>query len=288
MYVPEQRCLCVRQFDLRATMKRLILFLFALLWATSAWAALARDGTPVQGHIAGAAASTVASAAFTNTNTTAVVLAFVGIADGTNTRTVSSLACGSLTLALVTGSRIQGVTSSFNHGDLEVWYAVESGTALTSQTCTATLSGTATSADILIIAFSGENTTTPFDTNGSLPVTASNLSGVASAPSVTISTTNANTVLLTAGQVPGAAWNSGSAPTYPTGFTGYFVSGFTGSPNFYNNDMAVAYEIVSSAQSSTAVAFGTTSINWLDTGDAVRIAGAAATLCTRSMMGVGC
>lgn len=234
--------------------------------------ALALDGTPQSGSTSGAATATVVtSSALVTTGTNDVIVALIAISDGTNARTVSSVSGGGLTWAKRSG--ISGTNSSFAHGDLEVWYATTTSTF--NSTVTANLSGTAEEIVIVAFAASGANTTTPFDVNASLPATNSNLTGTASDPAATISTTNANCFLFAAGNDTGGTWNGGSAPTAPSGFTrAAFISGFSGSPNFWPNDEDGVYKIVSSTQSSLAITWGTTASNWFAIGDAIQAASA--------------
>ena len=265
-------------------MRTILTFLFCLI-VNQALAAVALDGTPKTGLISGAAASSVVSAAFTNTNATAVLEVAVNTSNGSAV-TVSSIACGAVNPTL--RKRVNNVGANFNHASLELWSAVLSS-ALTGQTCTATLSGTSNAATILVWAVSGENTGTPFDANGALPASNTNLTASSTAPTVTVSTTNANTMLEICAGTIGTPLNGGSAPTLPTGFTTVgFANGFSGSPNFFNGDIACAYEVVSSTQSSTAITYGTATTEWQTIGDAVQQSGGGATLAPqRAAVGVG-
>ena len=93
------------------------------------------------------------------------------------------------------------------------------------------------------IAISGADTTNPWDTNGSLPAILAN-TGVAS-PSVTISTTSTNTMLLSV--------NSAGTATTPSGFTSIT------SNNYFNVD----YKIANTAQSGLSVSVPFTYASWL-------------------------
>jgi hypothetical protein len=75
--------------------------------------ALAYDGTVQTGQISGAAANTVASAAFTNGSASDVNYAFISNSDGTNTRTVSSISGGGLRWSNAVSN--SGVSAVFQH-----------------------------------------------------------------------------------------------------------------------------------------------------------------------------
>lgn len=248
---------------------RLLAALPALLFASHAWAVLALDGTPQTGSISGAAASTVASAAFSTTASNDVVIALITTSNATAS-TVSSISGGGLTWTKRKQFTI--LTSSFTTGSIEEWSAV-AASPLTSQVITANLSITALSATISVFAFSGGNTTTPFDVNAALPATNSDVTGTSTIPTVSaISTTNANTALIAFVSTPGAA---GSALTDPASFTQLiFNNGFSGTPNFLGGAAQSDYRIVSSTQSGISVAYSTVT-NWGMLVDAVQMAGAA-------------
>ena len=110
---------------------------------------------------------------------------------------------------------------------LEVWYAISSGT-LSSESITVTQTGSST---LVINAFglSGANTSTPWDTNVSLPAFGNT--------SATGSTTNANDLLLFCERF------STVGPSLPTGFTSIYSSA----------NLCTAYQIVSSTQTSVTV-----------------------------------
>ena len=263
-------------------MRRFIAALIAVcIWASPAFAALTIDGTPQTGLISGAATNTVASAAFTSSNSNDVVIAFVNTTNGSSI-TVSSISGGGLTW--IKRKQFAITTSTFNFGSIEEWYGI-AASPLSSQVITATLSGNSNSATITVFAISGGNTTTPFDVNVSLPATASDITGTSTVPTVSgVSTTNANTVLLSLVCLPG----NNVTLTDPSGFTRIgLVSGFSGSPNFTNGSSQSDRNIVSLSQSSISVAYSTVA-NWGMLVDAVQAAGAAATLPPqRASTGVG-
>jgi hypothetical protein len=229
---------------------------------------IAMDGTPVSGLISGAAANTVASAAFTNSLNDSIIFALVQISDGTSQFDVSAVSGGGYSLSAAPGGAIQGRTSNFDFGDLELWW-VHAPTPVSAAAFTATLVSTPTSGDaahsaaIIVFAVNGLNTSNPFDGNSSLPAVAKNLTATASAPAVSGISTNASSGLLLSSFVtPG---NAASVPfTEPSGFTLIADSnGFSGTPNFLGGAIQGDREIFSSAQASVSVTYGTTVANWM-------------------------
>jgi hypothetical protein len=88
----------------------------------------------------------------------------------------------------------------------------------------------------MVLAVKGANFTSPFDPNGSLPATAAT-------GNVTLSTTNANTVVFA-----GYRQSSAGSPTAGSGFTGISTGGC----------FSIAeYKVVSSAQASLNMALTT-------------------------------
>ncbi|HZW55755.1 MAG TPA: hypothetical protein VFF30_05650, partial [Nitrososphaerales archaeon] len=132
------------------------------------------------------------------------------------------------------------------------WYAIATG-SLSSDSISVTASA---SCVIALTAFgiSGANTASPFDSNSGLPASAT---GSSTSPSVTISTSNANDMLLGIPAAVGSATVSAG-----TGFTQIKTSTSPGTGD--------EYEIVSALQSSSSV--GSTlsaSENWAMIGDAI-------------------
>ncbi len=129
------------------------------------------------------AATTIASPTFTTTQTNELLLAFVSTdasSSGTNT-TVSSIAGGSLTWALVLRTNTQ-------RGTAEIWRAY-SPTVLTSASVTATLSQSV-AASITVVTISGVDTT---GTSGSGAIGATASANAASgAPTASLTTTRNN------------------------------------------------------------------------------------------------
>lgn len=285
MRLSEWHWSCCRVYgDCTAMTRFLVCAAVWLALLAPAHAVLAIDGTPQVGVISGAAATTVASAAFTTTGSGDVVVALVNTTNpfGT-TATVSSISGGGLTW--IKRKQFTITTSNFDVGSTEIWYAI-AASPLTSQVITATLSTASTGAVITVFAVSGANTTTPWDINGSLPASGSDVTGTSTVPTITsVSTTNANTVLIAYVTLPG---NASGALTNPAGFTLIAQSnGFSGSPNFEGGAAQSAREIVSSTQAGISVAFSTVA-NWAMVVDAIQAPGGAPTAPPmRSIMGVG-
>ena len=130
------------------------------------------------------------------------------------------------------------VASTF---DLEEWYAV-APSALSSASITATLSAPDTAATwIAVFGVSGANTASPFDPNPSLPATSAGAS-----PSITMSTSNSNDLLLY-----GCAAGAGGMAA---GFTSVYSNAYPPDQGEY-----VGYEGVSANLTNLATSCGTSS-----------------------------
>lgn len=140
---------------------------------------------------------------------------------------------------------------------LDLWYAISPG-ILTADVITPV--GATGTPRYLVFGVNGANTTTPFDVNVSLPAASVGIAG--NTNTKTISTTNANTMLL-------ACIDTGNTfPTFtePTGFTQIINAA---------GSMDASYQIVSSVQSSVAITY-----SWVNSGiaacmlvDAIQAAG---------------
>lgn len=250
-------------------MKRLLFGLFAcLLWSQSAWAVLSVSNS---GAVSGSSISVVG-------NANDVIVIYIYTVSGGGSSDVTSL-------ALLTGEVFTKRTAitPYNAGGLfitlEEWYFV--ATAPVSGVTNVIFSNTPAFVSISFISIGGANTATPFDTNGSLPALASSMP-ISVAPSLSISTTNANTILL------GALVLSNASSADPG--TGYTDFGYVSVTLSGNSDGE--YKIVSSTQSSTAVGWGASSTNpGIPMGmiaDAVQAAGGGATASPkRTLMGIG-
>lgn len=207
-----------------------------------------------------------------------VVLYLNPVTNFGSAQTVTSITGTTLT----TWTRRGGITP-FVFGpfgvNLESWWAVAPSTG--TDTLTITYNGSSANIAqefVVYYAISGANTTTPFDVNVSLPQ-ATRISGGVT-PAQTISTTNANTFILS------ALSNIGASPPDPG-------TGYTGGPNNASSPAFDSqYKIVSSVQTSLAVNWGPNDasavFDMAMMSDAVQIAGAgAAAPPMRTLMGVG-
>lgn len=138
--------------------------------------------------------TTRATAAFSTSATNELLLAFISSGKGTAaTTTVNSVTGGSLTWVLVQRTNTQ-------QGTAEIWRAF-APTALTNITVTATFSQTVQSS-MTVVSFTGVDTT---GTNGSGAIGATATANAASgAPSATLTTTRANSVVFGVGDDPTA------------------------------------------------------------------------------------
>jgi hypothetical protein len=220
-------------------MRGVLLLIALFLFAHSARAQLALDGSVWANYSSG---SSITSGALSTSNANDVVLVVVsGLNNSGAAPTVTGVSgCGlSWAKRFSTGSTsLPGV----DKGDLDIWWAASSG-ALSSCAPTATYSTTPIAGDITVWGVSGANTTSPFDVNASIPKKASSTSPSAT-PTVTgVSTTAANTFLY-AVAFPTGANNPGS------GYSTVVVT--SGSPDSADGQ----YKTVSVAQSGVTVAFG--------------------------------
>lgn len=264
-------------------LRRVLLSAPLLLFGLSqASAILAIDGTPVTGN---SATTTLASAAFTNSNANALIIAVIASTPGTaSVPTVSSVSggCTWTNRKSLSGTTLNYGFSTGNGTILSIWYCVSS-TPFSAQVVTATLSANA-DGNITVFAISGENPTTPWDPNVSLPASQTSATHVQATPTVSgVSTTNSNSVLVAF--VGGFFGNAGASfpLTVPTGFTG--LSSINNSPTF--SGQQTAYDIVAAAQSSVTVTYGSQYTDFYYVVDAVQMASSSSPTKSLTMMGVG-
>lgn len=231
--------------------------------------ALAIDGSAVGNWSAGA---TIVSGTLTTTNATDVLVCVVHTENPSAAApTVSSISQPS---GVGTWTKRKAFTFSgpdLFH-DLEVWWAATTSTI--SSTITVTLSGTPDDGAINVFGVSGANTTTPWDSNASLPATATGTTGAASVSGV--STTNANDMLL-------GFMGWGNTITDPGNNTAGLMAGTTGTliRSTDSSFIVCASEqrVVSATVSSASIAFGSSStVEWLMIADAIVAASGAATV----------
>lgn len=233
--------------------------------------ALALNGTAIAASAT--TASSITSGIFTPTLTNNILVAFVcfdttvaQLAQTVSTVTNTGFG-GALTWTKRSSLAFKLINDQLQNGRLEVWWAKLAPT--TAGTVTANLSGTCDNINITVFAVNGVDQTNPWDFNGSLPGTNTNLTLTNSIPTVSsISTTNANTMLLGfAGEIDGTATITMTAG-----------SGYTIIINKLDNAGSVACasfterQIVSSTQSGVNVVFGTSKPAWGMIADALQAA----------------
>jgi hypothetical protein len=209
---------------------------------------LAIDGSAINASTTNAA-SISASLTTTQANDV-IVVAFMGEMN-TNAAcpTISQISSTHLpSTAWSKRSQIQmageGGTTSGNI-DVEVWWAVASS-ALSSESITVTLTGTCND-DMALVIFgvSGANTSSPWDSNSSLPAYNTNASSTSkNIASTTFSTSNANDILLS---IQGVEVGAGATPS---GYTE--VNTANNSGGTYGAIIYVAEDIVTATQSSVS------------------------------------
>lgn len=154
----------------------------------------------------------------TTTETNTVIVVFVNAENGGSAAaTVSTVSGLSLTWTKKASYAASGV-------NVEIWYAVAAATV--TGTVTITMSGTVDGVNSKVIAFSGVNTTTPWDSNASLPAT------IGSGATTSISTTTKRTYVL---NLIGVGASYGTAYQYPA------PSGLSTYLSFNGNQYVVNY-----------------------------------------------
>lgn len=160
----------------------------------------------------------------------------------------------------LTWTLLVGTTYSYSHSStaylrrVEIWWA-PAPLKITSGTVTATFSGSALNAVISVIAISGcFNYLAPFDTNGSNFSVNTDMSGASTLPTVSISTSEADDLLIAF--YHGFSELSVASP---------FIQINAGSPTFSfasSWSYAVAEDTVSSTQGGLAIPLASTSTIW--------------------------
>lgn len=199
--------------------------------------ALSLDNSVITGN---GFSSATPSLALSTSNPDDIILAFVVTVRAFFTpATVNSITGGGLTFTKRTA--IGGNSGSTNYS-LEIW-AAPAASALSAATLQANLSA-ASEGLLAFVAFSGGNTSSIWDANGSLPASAGPMT---SAPSVSgVSTSNANDVIIAAAAGIGMVIGNPGA--------GYTIIGNDVRSGVYALD--IQYKIVAAVQSSVTVAFG--------------------------------
>jgi hypothetical protein len=219
-------------------MRAVLLLIPLFLFAHSARAQLALDGTG-NGFVGqGSFSSVVTTTPLTTANSGDVIIAQVNIVNTSAiTQTVTSVTGGGLTFTKRHSTGSLSGTSPLQL-QIDIWWAV-AASPVSSANFTASFSASVPQAGIVVWGVSGANTATPFDVNASLPKVASSTSATATPTATGVSTTAANTMIF-ASTVANSTGNPGS------GYT------FLATDSVSDNE----YKIVSSVQSNITVAFG--------------------------------
>jgi hypothetical protein len=210
----------------------------------------------LDGHANGIhSGGTTCTVTLTTTQTNDIII--VGTAVGNNSSTpptVSNVSGGGLTWARRSRAQCLTVTTgNSGYSTTEEWWAL-APTALTGTVITITYSGTIDDSAAVAFGVNGCNTSTPFDTNGSLPVNAFGggqgaglLGGAAATAKLTTSSANTLAIGWTSAFDAGTTYTPSMAPS---GFTliDDATAGALGSGN--------AYGTFASPQSGTTVTWG--------------------------------
>ena len=194
-----------------------------------------------------ASSTTTISASLTTTLTNDIIVAVVywEVSSG-SAPTVSGVSGGGLTWAKHKSSN--GSTS----GNIEIWWAL-AASALSSTSITVTATSSFDDASLSIFGVNGCNTSTPWDTNASLPATYSSAtSATPSFSGISTSSTSGNFNIFSWGQVS----SSNSAGTLPSGFTQISYAHNGGGARF--SDVCTAYKRTTAALSSASFSWGST------------------------------
>jgi hypothetical protein len=172
------------------------------------------SGATATGH------GTSIAATITTPSANDIIIAFIHF-DSNGLQTVSAVSGGGLTW-----TRRKQLTFTAGapwYNTIEMWWAA-AASALTSQTITATFTGTIDDSSLQLIAVNGvPSLAAPFDGNASLPATATNVSGSSGIPIATTISTSATAFVLgfygTSSSNVGAI-GSGFTSLYSTSNTG--------------------------------------------------------------------
>lgn len=222
-------------------MKFLSFFLLFSLYINTCQAALAIDGTVI---------STAPS--LTTTSSNDVIVCFIKYTNGFPT----SVSGGSLTWI---GRSTHGSDPAGSIA-LDEWYAIAASPL---SSVSITQSGATGGTKFICFGVSGANTSIPFDTNGSIP--SNFFSGGVSSHTTTITTDNANDMLIGA-----ITSNNFGTITPPSGFTNIKTS----------TTQSADYKIVSSTQSSVGITYSVSSNFNSMIVDAIQQAAPPASTCT--------
>ncbi len=246
------------------------LFLAASLALVPAWAGAASPTVDGSCTATDGTGTTTTSCSLTTTLTNDIIVAAGWFANlSTTPPTVSSVTGGGLTWSLrATQSHDFGANcagASQCAGVLAI-YTAPSASALVAQSLTFNHSSTSAFGGIVIFGANGVfSTAAPFDGNGALPGSNSNTSGSTNTPTVGITTSNANDLLLAfigSYNIATVACTGSNAP--PAGWT--IIAGAT----LGTSCVDVGYLSVSTPQAMTASWSNLIAINaWSTFGDAL-------------------
>ena len=153
--------------------------------------------------------------------------------------------------------QVHGIGSATDYFDVEEWYAYSSN-SLSSDSITVHISSATKKFAINVFGISGANSGSPFDTNSGVPGTSS---GSSSSPSVSISTSNANDIII------GLFMQNGALSFSPSsGYNTIISASSTGTLT----TMFSEYQLVSTTKSSFPVSASfSASRAWMVIGDAL-------------------
>lgn len=206
--------------------------------------------------------TSVTSQAFSSGGADAILLAVVLCINDSNAGGVAQTVSGVTDTTGLTWTKRSSKSWSYANGgftiyaDLELWWA-HAPSAVTLDTATATFTGTVQQNAIRVVVVDGVNTpSSPFDSNGSLPAVADDVTGSSTAPEVSASTTQANDFLIEAiFQSDVSANSAGSGYTRLSNLTMSEGDGVTA------GWFGVQYQVVSSPVSGNH-AFANNTTNW--------------------------
>jgi hypothetical protein len=226
--------------------------------------ALALDGSASVNNWSGSSTKTIT---LTTANANDLIVVVIATEKSTSTIiTVSSVTAAGLTFTR--RSAVAAADTTIARPNLETWTAP----AATAQVALAILVTTSANVDdgcIVAFGVSGAfSIASPWDSNVALPATIDRSATTTNAPSVTVSTSQANDFIFCA-----CACVQSGAVTAPGGFTPIANPVNSGGSFFCN--LGVAYKIVSATVTSQAETFSGPNIRWVVMGDAITADAAA-------------
>jgi len=247
--------------------------LLLALWSSPALAVLALDGTATGSSNSTATSLVLGGLTTTNAGDVICVAAMTDNSAFSGARTLTGVS-GTGTTGWAARKTLTGNTGSFHNLAFELWCGTASGTlSAVALTLDYSGSGSFTAAAAFAFGISGANTASPFDPANSS--TATDLSGSTSVPSTTITTTNANDILIAVLGTGESGPTFGDVQSTFTAITS--INGF-GGPNFNAIGAEGEYKVVSATQSGASVGFTGSHGNWFLIVDAIKQAGGGASV----------